>query len=346
VAGPVYTIFTLAAGISLMKHVVRNLIFAIAALVVSGVASAQFDLSRRVAITFDDLPIAGSVAKDEPTRKNMTLGLLQSLARHEIPAIGFVNEVQLYDDDTLDEGRVNLLRLWVAAGLELGNHSYSHPDLHRVPLEEFQANVLRGERVTRQLLAEHGKAPEFFRHPFLHTGTDIEKKHAFEAFLTRHEYRVAPVSIDNSEWIFARAYDIAMQTDNTPLAAKVGGEYVEYMLKMFAFYEDQSQQIFARNIDHVLLVHANELNSAWFGVLADKLVDRGYEFISLSEALEDPAYDSPDTYTGPGGITWLHRWAITKKFDPAMFRGEPETPPYILKLTELREHNYPSNVVE
>jgi len=326
-----------------MKHVVRHLMVVIAALVVSGVASAQSDLRRRVAITFDDLPIAGSVAKDEATRKNMTLSLLQTLAHHEIPAIGFVNEGQLYNDETLDEGRVNLLRLWVAAGFELGNHSYSHPDLHQTPLEEYQANVLRGGRVTRQLLAEHRKEPEYFRHPFLHTGTDIEKKHAFEAFLIEHEYRVAPVSIDNSEWIFARAYDLAMQTDNAALASTVGGEYVEYMLKMFAFYEDQSQQLFGRNIDHVLLVHANELNSAWFGVLADRLVDRGYEFISLSEALEDPAYDSPDTYTGPGGITWLHRWAITKKVDPAMFRGEPETPPYILKLTELREHNYPSD---
>jgi hypothetical protein len=36
----------------------------------------------------------------------------------------------------------------------------------------------------------------------------------------------------------------------------------------------------------------------------------------------------------------LHRWAITRNVDPAMFRGEPETPEYILKLTELREHSY------
>jgi len=112
------------------------------------------------------------------------------------------------------------------------------------------------------------------------------------------------------------------------------------MLSMFEFYEDQSQQLFGRNISHVLLVHANELNSVWFGPLADRLSDIGYEFISLENALEDPAFESPDTFTGAGGITWIHRWAITRQVDPKMFRGEPETPKYILKLTELPEHNY------
>lgn len=43
-------------------------------------------------------------------------------------------------------------------------------------------------------------------------------------------------------------------------------------------------------------------------------------------ALADPAYASPDTYPGPGGITWLHRWAITRGVDRAVFAGEPEAP--------------------
>jgi len=67
------------------------------------------------------------------------------------------------------------------------------------------------------------------------------------------------------------------------------------MLELFAFYVGQSAMLFGRNIDQVLLLHANELNSAWFGTLADTLTARGYSFISLSEALQDPAYQSSDT---------------------------------------------------
>jgi len=64
----------------------------------------------------------------------------------------------------------------------------------------------------------------------------------------------------------------------------------------------------------------------------------GYSFVSLDQALQDPPYASDDSYTGPGGITWLHRWAITRNVDPGMFAGEPTTPDYVLELTRLPEH--------
>jgi hypothetical protein len=112
------------------------------------------------------------------------------------------------------------------------------------------------------------------------------------------------------------------------------------MLRIFAFYEDQSQQLFERNISHMLQVHANELNAVWFDSLADRIVEIGYEFVSLEKALEDPAHASADTFTGPGGITCIHHWAITRQVDPTMFVGKPETPGYILELTQLRDHSY------
>ena len=306
-------------------------------------ADEESGLSRRVAVTFDDLPVVAVSRNDSSTRRIITISLLQALVEREIPAIGFVNEGKFTTDGEIDETQVDLLRLWLAAGFDLGNHSYSHPDLHRTSLGDFQENVLHGELVTKRLLAERGRQPEYFRHPFLHTGRDLDTKLGFEAFLAQQDYRVAPVSIDNSEWIFARAYVLAIEAGDTSLAEHIGIEYVAYMLKMFDFYESQSVILFERNIAHVLLVHANELNSVWFGVLADRLAGKGYEFISLTEALRDPAYESPDTYTGPGGITWLHRWAITKNADPKMFRGEPGTPAHILKLTGLPEHLYPAS---
>jgi hypothetical protein len=60
---------------------------------------------------------------------------------------------------------------------------------------------------------------------------------------------------------------------------------------------------------------------------------RGYAFISLQEALEDPAYASPDTYTGPAGITWLHRWALTQGKRGAFFAGEPTVADWVEALS-------------
>lgn len=320
-----------------LRHLLTILILLLTFCISPNVASEP---ARRIAITFDDLPVAATTKLDLQRRRSVTLKILSSLTTRSIPAIGFVNESKLYSDHSLVDAEVDLLRLWLAAGLELGNHSFSHPDLHRVSLKSFQADVEKGDEVIGKLLAERDLRPRYFRHPFLHTGRGLDTRHRFEAFLEQRGYAVAPVTVDNSEWIFGRAYDLALARKDQDLADRIGHDYVDYMLSMVAFYEDQSQQLFGRNIDHVLLVHTYQLNANWFGALADRLGGLGYAFISLDEALEDPAYDSADTYTGAGGITWIHRWAITRDVDREMFRGEPETPEYIRKLTEMPEHLY------
>jgi peptidoglycan/xylan/chitin deacetylase (PgdA/CDA1 family) len=102
---------------------------------------------RAVAVTFDDLPAGSAVANDVASLRGLTRQLVDAIGRHHIPAVGFVNEVKLStrEGDKGDvEGRTGLLRMWVDAGLELGNHSYSHRDLNRIPREEFEADVVKG----------------------------------------------------------------------------------------------------------------------------------------------------------------------------------------------------------
>ena len=64
---------------------------------------------------------------------------------------------------------------------------------------------------------------------------------------------------------------------------------------------------------------------------------RGYGFISLAEALEDSAYDSEDGFVGNPGISWLDRWAITRKMPQEYFQGEPPAPKFIQDYAGIRE---------
>ncbi|HYO63213.1 MAG TPA: polysaccharide deacetylase family protein [Pyrinomonadaceae bacterium] len=286
-------------------------------------------VARAVAVTIDDLPV---VAQGDLRRhQEITRKLLASLRAHRVPAVGFVNEGKLVENGVRQPARVALLRAWVEAGLELGNHTFSHHDLHTTPLEQFQRDVIRGEEVTRALLKERGKQLRYFRHPFLHTGADLETKRRFEEFLAARGYRIAPVTHDNSEWIFARAYDNAWRRGDRQLMARIGRDYVDYMERRFEYFEQQSVQLFGYEMKKTLLIHANALNADYFDELARMMRRRGYQFITLDEALTDKAYRSPDAYAGPGGITWVHRWAITAGKTSDFFRGEPRTPAYIMK---------------
>lgn len=286
----------------------------------SGVVAAP---ARYVAVTFDDLPLQPHY--DLATSRALTAKLLQTLTANRIPAIGFVNEGKLFINNGGEvEARTAILKLWLDAGLDLGNHSYSHLRYYNATLEQMQADTLRGEVVTKRLLAERGKTLRYFRHPTLNTGKDLAAKAAFEKFLARHGYTVAPVTIDNSEWLFASEYAKARQRGDAATMKKVADAYVPYMEEVFAFYERLSRDTLGYEVKQTLLVHANALNAEHFGAVVKMLKRRGYQFITLDEALTDKAYSLPDTYTGPVGISWLQRWAISKG---GQMRPEPELPP-------------------
>src|SRR5262245_5208409 len=256
---------------------------------------------REVAVTFDDLPVVG--ASDIAAQQEITQKLLYAITSNKVPAIGFVNENKLFEGSVQDERRVGLLQRWLDAGLELGNHSFSHPDLHRVPLDAFQDDVIRGEEVTQRLLSRRGEKLRYFRHPFLHVGRDLETKKRLEAFLSSRGYRVAPVTVDNSDWIFASAYAKAASRADRQVMERIASAYLTYMEEKFDYYERQSRELLGYEIKQVLLLHANALNADRFHGLATMMKRRGYEFISLGKALEDRAYSSIDTFTGPGGIS-------------------------------------------
>lgn len=292
---------------------------------------------RRIAVTVDDLPVI-STTGEPAVWADVTRQLLATFERHAIPAIGFVNETKLAGaGGGPAPARVALLEAWLDAGLELGNHGFAHLDLHRVPAPEFEADVLRGEQVLRPLLGRRGESPRFFRHPYLHTGTELATRDRVTRFLAGHGYRVAPVTVDNSDWIFARAHDHALDRGDAAAAARVVAAYGPYLESMVEFYEGQSRAILGREIPLVLLIHANRLNAAGFDDVARRLKTRGYRFVPLAEAIADPAYASEDRYSGAGGISWLHRWAITRGVPPATFRGEPTTPEWVQDLAGIRE---------
>lgn len=289
---------------------------------------------REIAVTFDDLPGVSVVGSKPAELALFTDRLLANFSAHSVPVVGFVNEGKLTipgEDLEAQAGRIAVLARWLKAGLELGNHTYSHRSLNDLPLEEFEADVVRGEPVTAALLGTAGKRLRYFRHPFLHVGLELGKRRAFEAWLEARGYTVAPVTVDNDEYMFAAVYAAALRVGDAALAERVSEAYLAYMDAVFDFQEGLSQTLFDRPIRHVLLLHANQLNADHSSRLLDALKSRGYQFVSLARALEDPAYRSADDYVGRSGISWLHHW------EQAMGRrrsGSPDPPAWLTEAYE------------
>ncbi len=273
---------------------------------------------REVALTMDDLPRGGDGGgRTFEDIRGMTERLLDPFRDGKIPVTGFVHpgRTELTGAD-LDR----ILDLWLNAGAGLGNHTWSHADLNRVPVADYERDILKADAVLRPIIEARGQKLEYFRYPFLHAGPTAGIKRAIADFLADHHYRNAPVTFDDSDYMFAALYT------RPEFHARVTKEYVPYLESVVAFFERRSVEVSGREFPQILLLHANELNSRMLPEILEMFRRRGYRFISLDEALRDDAYRLPENYVGRGGFSWIHRWSITKGLPN---KGEPDEPDWV-----------------
>jgi peptidoglycan/xylan/chitin deacetylase (PgdA/CDA1 family) len=281
---------------------------------------------RQVAVTIDDLP--GSTMAPAAALTDLTSNLLGSLRDRKVPVVGFVNESGLYRFGEVD-ARIKALQMWLDYGFELGNHTYSHSSLNHSGLRVWEDDVVQGENVTRLLLAERKMKLRYFRHPFLDMGSDLQTRREAEAFLAERGYRVAPVTVDAWDWMFAKVYDDAKRGGDAALQQQVVQAYLAHSDSVFAYMEQLAKQTIGYEPKQVLLLHFNQLEADHIGELLELLRKRGYRFITLEDALSDPAYGLPDTYVGDVGRSWIEHWAITLGKPP---QGAPAVPQWVIDL--------------
>ena len=268
----------------------------------------------------------------------MTTKLLTTLREQKVPAIGFVNEQKLYKVGEVDE-RIKSLNLWLDDGFELGNHTFAHTSLNRVTLPAWEEEVMRGETVTRMLMAQHKMKLRYLRHPYLDAGMDLQTRREAEAFLAQRGYQVAPVTMDAWDWMYAGVYADARKRQDTAMEQQLVSSYLSYTTTIFDYFEKLSKNLLGYEPKQVLLLHATWLEADHIGDVLDLLRKRGYQFITLQNAISDPAYSTPDEYVGEG-TGWIDHWAITRGQPPL---GEPSFPQWVIdKSREIHSKNQPA----
>lgn len=305
----------------------RSLFIVLVALILP-LASPAAAQQRAVAVTFDDLPYqaADEALCDPQAAMALTTGFVDMLRPLETHATAFINEGKVCEAQRATL-LPRVLDVWLDAGLDLGNHTFSHINIHRTTTEAWLADTDQGATITRQVLEARGRRLHWFRHPYLFTGETPEKKAAMADGLAQRGYDVAPVTIDNNDWMFAAVYRQAEAAGDEALKVRIGEAYVAHMTTVLEHFEPYSAELAGgREPAQVLLLHANSLNRDWYPQVHALYLARGYRFVTLEEALADPIYAHADTYTRANGISWLHRWTAS---EGRPIRWEPEPPKWI-----------------
>jgi len=246
------------------------------------------------------------------SRSDIARSVLGALAaRKAPPTYGFVNAKGLEEAP----GNAEVLRLWRAAGHPLGNHAFSHMDLHANPTEAFEQDVVANEATLRTYMGDGDW--RWFRFPYLHEGETLQKRREAARFLKERGYRVAQVTLNFDDWAFNDPYARCL--------ARHDSAAVDWMKERFLRRADESlirdldlaRRMFGRDIAHVMLLHLGALQTVMLPRLLDLLEQRGFEFVTLSAAQGDSAYDEEVDRPFPSGSTWLDQVAAVKGLDAA-----------------------------
>jgi peptidoglycan/xylan/chitin deacetylase (PgdA/CDA1 family) len=201
------------------------------------VSVGLFGQTRSVAITVDDLPLAGGVDAAETINQK----LLAALQAHHVPVTGFV--IQSRVESLGVEMGAGILREWVKRGFDLGNHTYSHADANNLSVEEIEREIVRGEATIGPLMKESGKKLGYFRFPFNHTGDTKEKHDAVAALLAQRGYRLATCTIDTSDYLFNNAYVAMLARNDVESARKLRAEYLAFTSTEIDYYAGLNKQV-------------------------------------------------------------------------------------------------------
>jgi peptidoglycan/xylan/chitin deacetylase (PgdA/CDA1 family) len=262
----------------------------------------------KIAVTIDDIPATGDLPPGV-SRSDITRGIIEALKDNGISGTyGFANHFAGLDD---------VAKLWLSSGNPLGNHTYDHLDLGTVSVQRYVANValmnqkLEDLKPFSSLIAHRF----FFRFPFLEEGKTLEERDAVRAYLFANGYKIAEVTIDYEDWNWNAAYVRCERQRDYKSVAWLKDHVTEAAERNLRRSRALSELLFHRNIAQILLLHNNAFTAQVLDrVLRDLRLQR-VKFITLEQALSDPAYRVNPNKGFPIGLTFLEQIAAARSVD-------------------------------
>jgi len=240
--------------------------------------------AQQIAFTWDDVPAHSALPPGE-TRVEIAQKLISAMKEaHLPPAYGFVNGVQTEREPL----STPVLQAWRDAGLPLGNHTWSHPSLNRMSLDDWQADLLKNEPLLKKYMG--GNDWHWLRFPFLAEGETAEKRAAERKFLAEHGYKIAAVTMSFGDYAYNEPYARCVARNDTAAVAQLEASYLDAAGAAIERSRSMAKALYGHDIPYVLLMHIGAFDARMLPRLLALYRDRGFRFVTLEKAEKDPFY--------------------------------------------------------
>ncbi len=270
-----------------------------------------------VALTFDDLPAAGGLSPDD-TRLRIASTLAAELkARHIERVYGFVTADDLQDDPDSQQA----LRAWVDAGMNIGNHTWSHPSLNSQTAARFERQVALDEPALRQYAGKRDW--RWFRYPYLEEGNTLTKRDNVRTWLRAHGYRIADVTLNFEDDDWSDPYGRCLAQHDQAGIAWLKQSYLDNAAQFIRVEREEELLAFGHEIPNVLLLHETAFTTLMLPSLLDLLQQEGFRFALLPKVEKNPAYAVDPGVGSPDGGPLPYQVLIARHLKLPPFTPEP-----------------------
>ena len=248
----------------------------------------------------------------ERLRSDVARSIVATLKAAKAPATyGFINAKGIKEAPETAE----FLEIWRAAGHPLGNHTFSHMDLHTNSVEAFEQDTLANEKM---LQASMGSSDwHWFRYPYLREGETADKRHAVAAFLKDHGYRAAEVTLSFDDYAYNDPYARCLAAKDSAGVEWLKESYASRAAAELSRGREEARRLYGHDIGHVMLLHVGAFQMVMLPKLMELLRDGGFDLVTLPEAQADPAYSAAESdVPTKGGSTLLDRTRAARGLTP------------------------------
>jgi len=234
---------------------------------------------KEIAITFDDVPMPGSAIYSREEKINI---LLAKLRASSVQAAFFCIGSYVEEEGNCIEKIANQNHF-------LANHSFQHPSLSRISINQFIQEIDQ----TESYLSKFPTWRKWFRFPFLDYGNQeikggsFQKKEDAFAVLAAKGYLHGYVTVNTFDWHLNYRLQQACREQKKIHFSKLKDVYLTLIYEWLTDYDAAWEKIMDRPMIHVLLLHENDLNALFITDLVDFLREKGWTIVSPQKAYAD-----------------------------------------------------------
>ncbi|MCP4703117.1 MAG: polysaccharide deacetylase family protein [candidate division Zixibacteria bacterium] len=256
-------------------------------------------LSKKIAITFDNLP--GEQIYSIKERSDINSAILSALKKRNVPATGFVVGEYVEGEDW--ESIVS----WLENDQTLGYHTYTGQEILGMPMGLFISDIIKGKEAIEDLVSTYKQSIRFFRFPYLHYASNAKAKLTIVEQLVKMNTRIAHVSITAEDFVYNMSLEKILKSGDSLDLHYLRQEYLNHLTERLAHFEDLAKEVVGRPIRHIIQFRTNRINSLLLDDIITEIADKGYQFITLRDALKDKVYRKSEEYYGDKGFSFLER---------------------------------------